>query len=64
MQSVHAQLCDKYTKNYQHNTPSRLQHAPHPWVKPTYGQTVQLTEVEDSSPLLDADGVSLIQRII
>ena len=51
-------------KIFQHNTPSQPQHAPHPWVKSTYGKTVQLTEVEDASPLLDADGVNLIQRII
>ena len=51
-------------KIFQHNNPIRPQHEPHSWVKPTYGQAVQLTEVEDSSPLLDADEVSLIQRII
>ena len=51
-------------KSFQHNTPSRPQNEPHPWVKKTYGQTVQLTEVEDSSALLYADGVNLIQRII
>ena len=51
-------------KSFQHDTPKRSQHAPHPWVKPTYGQTVQLTEEQDTSPLLDAEGVNLIQRII
>ena len=50
--------------SFQHKKPSRAQYAPHPWVTPTYGQQIQLTEKEDTSTLLDKEGVNLIQCII
>ena len=49
---------------FQHTAPSRPQHAPHPWVKPTYGQKNELTELEDTPALLNVKGVNMIQKII
>jgi hypothetical protein len=43
---------------------TKAQQAPHPWVKPTFGQKIQLTEPEDESELLNAKEVHIIQKII
>ena len=49
---------------FQHSTPSRLEHAPYRWNRPTYGPGPQLTEPEDDSPPLDAKGINEIQQIV
>ena len=49
---------------FQHKFPSRLEHAPYRWNRPTYGAGPQLTEPEDQSPPLDAEGINEIQQIV
>ena len=36
---------------FQHYPPKRRQHAPHPWIKPTYGQKQQSVNEIQSPPL-------------
>jgi hypothetical protein len=43
---------------FSHPEPTKPQHAPHAWTPPSYGTSVQLTDPEDTSPLLDAKGTS------
>ena len=49
---------------FQHPTPKRPQHAPHFWAKPTYGAQVQYAQDNDSSPLLPAKTINLVQHIV
>ena len=51
-------------KIFQHPTPTKAQHAPHPWVEPIYGQKVQLAEDKDESELLNPKEVNNVQKII
>ena len=51
-------------KSFQHSPPSKAQHAPHLWIKPVYGQKVQLTEDEDDSDLINPKDVNIIQKVI
>ena len=48
----------------QHPAPKRPQHAPHSWTKPTYGAHVQYVQEDDSSPLLPAKTINLVQQIV
>ena len=47
---------------FKHNKPTHLQHAPHKWNKPVYGQKMQFAP-SDSSPLLDNKGTLRVQSI-
>ena len=49
---------------FQHPAPKRPQHAPHFWAKPTYGEQVQYTQDDDSSPLLPGKTINLVQQIV
>ena len=49
---------------FQHPAPKRSQHAPHSWAKPTYGAHVQYAPDNNSSPLLPAITINLVQQIV
>ena len=49
-------------KIFQHTTPNKAHHLPHPWVKPIYGQKVQLTENEDESEIINPKEVNIVQK--
>ena len=49
---------------FQHPAPKRPQHAPHSWAKLTYGAQVQYAQDDDSSPLLPAKTINLVQQIV
>ena len=49
---------------FQHPAPKHPQHAPHSWVKPAYGAQVQYAQEDDSSPLLPAKTINLVQQIV
>ena len=49
---------------FQHPAPKLPQHAPHSWVKPTYGAHVQYALDNDSSPLLPSKTINLVQQIV
>ena len=51
-------------RSFQHKPIPKVQHAPHPWVKPVFGQKLQHTEPEDTSELLSPKEVNIIQKII
>ena len=46
--------------SFLHPPSSKAQHAPHPWIKPVFGQKIQLTEPEDTTDLLNAKEVNVI----
>ena len=49
---------------FQHPAPKRPQHAPHSRSKPNYGAHVQYAPDENSSPLLPAKTINLVQKIV
>ena len=49
---------------FQHLLPKRPQQAPQSWEKPTYGAQVQYAQDDDSSPLLPAKNINLVQQIV
>ena len=50
--------------HFVYKMPPRPQHAPHAWLKPTYGAALQYTAPEDTSTPLDANGIKHLQEII
>ena len=48
---------------FQHHPPRRRQHAPHPWIKPTYGQKQQFVDNIQSPPLSNTE-TTRIQAIV
>ena len=50
-------------KKYQHPTPQKPQYAPHKWLKPVYGKTLQHAPPPDTTDKLDAKGIKHIQSI-
>lgn len=50
-------------KKFQHIKSTRIQHTPHKWNQPVYGQKVQYAD-SDKSEKLDAKGKKLIQSIV
>jgi hypothetical protein len=49
---------------FQHPPPKRPQDSPHRWIPPTYGATIQLAPLDDTSPALDSASTTRIQQII
>jgi hypothetical protein len=49
---------------FQHVPSSRPEHSPHAWTKPQFGAPTQLTAPTDTSPRLDAEGVTRVQQIL
>jgi len=46
-----------------HPTPTKPQHSPHPWTRPTYGAKVQLAQEEDQAPILNPQDTKFIQSV-
>ena len=46
-----------------HPHPSKPQHSPHPWLKPTYSKKTQQVHTDDS-PLLPSNEITKIQSIV
>jgi hypothetical protein len=55
---------EKALIKFQHEPSRRAQHAPHAWTAPTYGASTQLTKSADTTPLLNASGLTWLQEII
>ena len=49
---------------FHHPAPKRPQNSPHSWAKPTYVAQVQYTQDDDSSPLLSAKIINLVQQTV
>ena len=49
---------------FHHPVPKRSQRAPHSCAKPTYGAQVQYAQDDDSSSLLPAKTINLVQQIV
>ena len=49
---------------FQHPAPKRQQHTPHSWSKPNYGAHVKYAPDDNSSPLLPAKKINLVQQIV
>jgi hypothetical protein len=54
---------EKAINRYAHKPSPRPQHAPHAWLKPTYGAATQYTAPADTSAPLDANGTKRLQEI-
>ena len=55
---------EKALQRFNHPRPTRPQHSPHKWTKPTYGASQQLTAPPDTTDPLDAHGVKRLQEVI
>ena len=53
----------KKLKKHQHLTPTKPQYAPHKWLKPAYGKSLQHAPPPDTTKKLDANGKKRIQSI-
>jgi hypothetical protein len=51
-------------QRFQHPKLHRPQHAPHAWIKPTYGATTQYARTLDTSPALDATNTKHVQEVV
>jgi hypothetical protein len=49
---------------FSHPTPSKPQHSPHAWQKPTYGTKVQYAPDPDTSPALNAADIKRVQEVL
>ena len=49
---------------FHHPEPSRPQDAPHAWIQPVYGASVQYADQPNDSPLLPHNYINLVQQII
>jgi hypothetical protein len=61
--TMHNYIADVLCK-FNHPRPKKPQHAPHAHRPITYGATEQFLPDDDTSPLLDADGIKRIQAIV
>jgi Reverse transcriptase (RNA-dependent DNA polymerase) len=55
---------EKALQRFTHPDPRRPQHAPHPWIQPNYGASIQYAEPEDTSTPLDKHGTKRLQEVI
>ncbi len=51
-------------QRFNHPTPTRAQHSPHSWLKPSYGARTQFTTPEDDSPPLDSTDTLRLQEVV
>jgi hypothetical protein len=51
-------------QRFSHLPPTKPQHSPHAWQKPSYGDKVQYAPDHDTSPALDSKEIKLIQEIL
>jgi hypothetical protein len=50
-------------QRFSHLPPTKPQHSPHAWQKPSYGDKVQYAPDHDTSPALDSKETKLVQEI-
>jgi hypothetical protein len=55
---------DRALQRFKHPPPTRPQHSPHAWQKPTYGATTQYAPEPDTSPALDASDTHHVQQVL
>ena len=55
---------EKALLRFTHQAPDKLEHAPHPWIAPVYGASIQYAEPADTSPALTKTGITKLQQII
>jgi hypothetical protein len=51
-------------QRFSHPKPSRPQHSPHVWQKPSYGVKIQYAPDPDTSPVLDAANSKRVQEVL
>jgi hypothetical protein len=49
---------------FEHPPPTRPQHSPHVWTKPTYGAAIQYAPSHDNSAALDAKDTKRVQEVL
>ena len=49
---------------FQHLAPRRPTHSPSKWTAPAYGSRIQYEKTPDTSPPLDADGITHVQIVV
>ena len=55
---------EKALLRFTHQAPDKPEHAPHPWIAPVYGASIQYAEPADTSPALPKTGITKLQQII
>ena len=55
---------DRALQRFNHDQPTKAEHAPHKWVVPTYGAKIQYTEATDETAPLPPDGTKRVQEIV
>jgi hypothetical protein len=55
---------EKALHRFTHPDPTKPQHAPHPWIAPEYGASIQYAGPEDTSTPLNKAGITRLQQII
>ena len=55
---------ERALKRFNHPLPTIPQHAPHAWIKPTYGTSQQLTAHPDETPALDLADTKRVQEVL
>jgi hypothetical protein len=51
-------------QRFSHPPPTKPQHSPHAWQKPSYGDKIQYAPDSDTSPALDSKETKLVQEIL
>ena len=64
MHYINTKYVEEALKSFLHPISIRPHQAPHLWVKPTYGQKIQLTEEVDKSDPPDDKTINQIQKIM
>jgi hypothetical protein len=55
---------DRALQRFSHPPPTKPQHSPHAWQKPSYGDKIQYAPDSDTSPALDSKETKLVQEIL
>ena len=55
---------ERSLQRFQHPPPTRPQHSPHAWQKPTYGAKTQFAPEPDTAPALDAKDTKHVQEVL
>jgi hypothetical protein len=55
---------ERALQRFEHPPPTRPQHAPHAWTKPTYGAAIQYAPSIDTSPALDTADTKRVQEVL
>ena len=54
----------KALHKFQHPVPRQTTHSPSKWTVPAYGSRIQYAKPSDTSPPLDADGITHVQIVV